>query len=157
MVADVAGQSDGHRNCRAGQGSSRSNLGLWWRLPRHQPHKLDVQIHDPKARADVEDNFRETVGQALGGAAVLICAVAAYLQVTLQQQASYDLLISNQVSKSFEQLGSQEAATRLGGIYGLKASATPSHVADEHPASPVIKDRRPQVLVCPRREALRLT
>ena len=45
---------------------------LWWRLPRHQLHKLDVQIQDPKARADVEDNFRKTVGQALGGAAVLI-------------------------------------------------------------------------------------
>lgn len=27
---------------------------LWWRLPRRQLHKLDVQIHDPKARADTE-------------------------------------------------------------------------------------------------------
>jgi hypothetical protein len=29
---------------------------LWWRLPRRQLHKLDVQIHEPKARADTEDN-----------------------------------------------------------------------------------------------------
>ena len=48
---------------------------------------LDIQIHDPKARADTEDNFRKTVGQALGGAAVLIGAGAAYLQFTQQQQA----------------------------------------------------------------------
>jgi hypothetical protein len=32
--------------------------------------------NDPMARADTEDNFRKTVGQALGGAAVLIGAAA---------------------------------------------------------------------------------
>ena len=59
--------------------------GIWWRLPKRQVRNLDIQIHDPKARADVEDNFRKTVGQALGGAAVLIGAAAAYLQFTQQQ------------------------------------------------------------------------
>ena len=43
---------------------------LWWQLPKRQVRGLDIQIHDPKARADTEDNFRKTVGQALGGAAV---------------------------------------------------------------------------------------
>jgi uncharacterized protein YjbI with pentapeptide repeats len=93
---------------------------LWWRLPAHQVARLSLKIRDPKARADVEDNFRKTVGQALGGAAVLIGAAAAYLQFTQQQQASHDLMINNQVAKSFEQLGSTETATRLGGIYGLE-------------------------------------
>src|SRR5262249_56056326 len=101
---------------------------LWWRLPRRQLHKLDVQIHDPKARADTEDNFRKTVGQALGGAAVLIGAGAAYLQFTQQQQASsdqlqaaHDLLVSNQVSKGFEQLANKDSIVmRLGGIYALE-------------------------------------
>jgi hypothetical protein len=37
-------------------------------LPKRQVRGLDIQIHDPKARADTEDNFRKTVGQALGGA-----------------------------------------------------------------------------------------
>jgi uncharacterized protein YjbI with pentapeptide repeats len=91
---------------------------LWWRLPQRQVRGLDIP--DVKDRADTEDNFRKTAGQALGGAAVLIGAVAAYLQFTQQQQASHDLLISNQVLKSFEQLGSKETATRLGGIYGLE-------------------------------------
>ena len=75
---------------------------LWWRLPKRQMRS--VTAADPKARADIEDNFRKTIGQALGGAAVLIGAVAAYLQFTHQQQATRDLLISNQVSKGFEQL-----------------------------------------------------
>ena len=42
-----------------------------------------------------------TAGQALGGAAVLIGAIAACLQFT-QQQALHELLIMNQVSKGFE-------------------------------------------------------
>jgi uncharacterized protein YjbI with pentapeptide repeats len=105
---------------------------LWWQLPRRQVRRLDIQIHDPKARADTEDNFRKTVGTALGGAAVLIGAVVAYWQFTQQQrasdeqslrqqQAAHDLLISNQVSKGFEQLANDKSLTmRLGGIYGLE-------------------------------------
>jgi hypothetical protein len=83
---------------------------VWWRLPQRQVGRLALKIRDPKARADVEDNFRKTVGQPLGGAAVLIGAGFAYLQFSAQQQASRDLLISNQVSKSFEQLGSKGRA-----------------------------------------------
>ena len=36
---------------------------LWWRLPKWQVNRLALKIRDPKARADVEDNFRKTVGQ----------------------------------------------------------------------------------------------
>jgi hypothetical protein len=105
---------------------------VWWRLPKRQVRRLDIQIPDPKARADTEDNFRKTAGQALGGAAVLIGAVVAYLQFTQQQrasdqqslrqqQAAHDLLISNQVSKGFEQLANDKSLTmRLGGIHGLE-------------------------------------
>ena len=63
---------------------------LWWRLPKRQVRGLDIQIHEPKARADTYDNFRKTVGQALGGAAVLIGAAAAYLQFSQRQQAAHD-------------------------------------------------------------------
>ena len=105
---------------------------LWWRLPKRQVDRLRLTIRDPKARADVEDNFRKTIGQLLlGGAAVLIGAVFAYLQFTQQQktaqqqlseqqQASRELLVSNQVSKGFEQLGSDKPVVRLGGIYALE-------------------------------------
>ena len=33
---------------------------LWWRLPKWQVDRLRLTIRDPKARADVEDNFRKT-------------------------------------------------------------------------------------------------
>jgi uncharacterized protein YjbI with pentapeptide repeats len=103
----------------------------WWRFPKRQVDRLRLTIRDPKARADIEDNLRKTIGQLIGGAAVLIGAGLAYLQFTQQQQASQqqflqqqqvsrDLLISNQVSKGFEQLGSKEIVVRLGGIYALE-------------------------------------
>ena len=84
-------------------------------------------IRDPKARADLEDNFRKTMTQLLAGLATLFAgivalsaAVIAYLQLSQQQKASHELLISNQVSKGFEQLGSGKPAIRLGGIYALE-------------------------------------
>jgi hypothetical protein len=93
---------------------------LWWRFPKRQVDRLRLTIRDPKARADVEDSFRKTIGQLLGGAAVLIGAGLAYLQFPQQQQASHDLL-SNQVSRGFEQLGNEKSmVVRLGGIYALE-------------------------------------
>jgi uncharacterized protein YjbI with pentapeptide repeats len=115
---------------------------FWWWWPKRQVDRLKLTIRDPKARADVEDNLRKTIGQLLGGAAVLFGAWLAYLQFSQQQQASqqqfsqqqrvaqrqfleqqqasHDLLISNQVSKGFEQLGNEKIVVRLGGIYALE-------------------------------------
>ena len=105
---------------------------------------MRLTIRDPKARADVEDNFRKTIGQLLLAAAALVGAGLAYLQFTEQQRntlkqfetqqdtsgkqfeeqqkASRDLLISNQVAKGFELLGNKdkEPMQRLGGIYALE-------------------------------------
>jgi hypothetical protein len=36
---------------------------LWWRLPKRQVDRLRLTIRDPKARADIEDNYRKTIGQ----------------------------------------------------------------------------------------------
>jgi uncharacterized protein YjbI with pentapeptide repeats len=92
---------------------------LWWWLPKREAARL--ALNDPKDRLDVEDDYRKTVGQALGGIAVLLGAGVAYLQFSQQQQSAHDLLISNQVSKGFEQLGNKDAVVvRLGGIYALE-------------------------------------
>ena len=40
---------------------------LWWRLPKRQVDRLRFTIRDPKARADVEDNFRKTIANCLAG------------------------------------------------------------------------------------------
>jgi uncharacterized protein YjbI with pentapeptide repeats len=104
-------------------------LAFWWWWPKWQVNRLALEIRDPKVRADVEDNFRRTVGQLLGGAAVLFGAWLAFLQfsqhqqtaqIKPQQQAAHDLLISSQASKGFEQLASDKIAMRLGGIFALE-------------------------------------
>jgi hypothetical protein len=95
-------------------------LVLWWWLPKREINRLRPMIFDPAARANAEDNIRKTIGQLFGGIAVLIGVWFAYQQFTQQQQASRDLLISNQVAKGFEQLGSDKPAVRLGGIYALE-------------------------------------
>jgi hypothetical protein len=41
-------------------------------------------------------------------------------QFLVQQRSAHDLLISNQVSKGFEQLASNEPIMRLGGVYALE-------------------------------------
>jgi hypothetical protein len=110
---------------------------FWWWLPKWQVNLLRLEIPDAKARADVEDNFRKTIGQLLGGAVVLIGTGFAYYQSQLAQQATHDQLtatydqieaskaqiISQQVSKGFELLGQQgsdKLVVRLGGIYALE-------------------------------------
>jgi Pentapeptide repeats (8 copies) len=107
---------------------------LWWKLPERKVAKLRHSIRDPKDRVDVEDTLRKTIGQAIGAIAVLIGAGFAVWQfleqrdtaqkqiaVSQQQvQASHDLLVSNQIAKGFEQLGSDKIEVRLGGIYALE-------------------------------------
>jgi uncharacterized protein YjbI with pentapeptide repeats len=101
---------------------------FWWRLPKQQVERLRFAIRDPKARTDVEDNFRKTIGQVLGGIAVLAGAGFAYLQFQQQQTSAHDLLISNQVAKGFELLGNKDGQIeqRLGGIYALEGVMTTS-------------------------------
>ena len=63
---------------------------LWWWLPKWQVNLLRLDIPDAKARADVEDNFRKTIGQLLGGAAVLVGTGFAYHESQLAQQATHE-------------------------------------------------------------------
>jgi uncharacterized protein YjbI with pentapeptide repeats len=93
---------------------------LWWLLPKWEVKRRHLQIRDPKARADVEDNFRKAIGQLIGGAVVLAGAGFAYYQTLLTSQASRDQFISQQVSQGFEQLGSDKIVVRLGGVYALE-------------------------------------
>jgi uncharacterized protein YjbI with pentapeptide repeats len=88
---------------------------LWWRLPKWQVNRLALKIRDQKARADVEDNFRKTIGQLLGGAAVLIGAWLTFLQfsqqqdtVRLQQKAAQEQFSQQQEMARLQQKAAQE-------------------------------------------------
>ena len=126
-------------------------LALWWWWPKWQVNRLSPEISDPKARADVENSFRKAVGHLLGGAGVLFLVWLAFSQFSRQQQtalseikqqlqaeqqqqqrATRDLLISNQVSKGFEQLASDKVAIRLAGIYALEGVMNTSDRPDQY-------------------------
>ena len=106
---------------------------LWWRFPRLQANNLRYKVRDTKARADIEDSYRKTVTQLFGGIAVLGGTFVALNQLLGQQEqtrlqlkSSEDLLISNQISKAFELLGSDKIMPRIGGIYSLEYVAKDS-------------------------------
>ena len=110
---------------------------FWWHFPRRYVDGLRRSVRDPKERADVEDNLRKSVGQLIGGGAVIVGACLAYYQTQTTLSASneqslrslaaaHDLLVSSQVSKGFEQLGSDRILIRLGGIYALEGAMDPS-------------------------------
>jgi len=110
-------------------------LAAWWFVPKYQISRLESSIEDPKDRADVEDNFRKTIGQLIGGAAVLLGAGLAYHQtqqtlqaqdvqsnrtLSAQEQQSKRTIASQQVSSGFLLLSEGSSVKRLGGIYMLE-------------------------------------
>ncbi len=54
------------------------------------------------------------------GAAVLLVAGVAYYEMQMTLRASHDQLVSQQVSKGVEQLGSDKIVVRLAGVYALE-------------------------------------
>jgi uncharacterized protein YjbI with pentapeptide repeats len=107
-------------------------LAAWWWIPKLQVRNLQPQVTNPKEKADVEDNFRKSIGQLVGGAAILIGAWLAYdqTQATLQSskasllaqdEESKRAVVSQQVSKGFELLSEKDNPIKvLGGIYALE-------------------------------------
>ncbi len=77
----------------------------WWFLPRWQANSLRDAIPDAKDRADVEDDFRKTVGQLIGGAAVLLTAGLAYWQT---QQTLIETARQAEASRTAAQAQTQQ-------------------------------------------------
>jgi hypothetical protein len=94
------------------------NRALLVAVPKCQVSGLSIS--DAKARGDLEDSFRKTITQLLGGLVVLAGVGFTYWQFRQQQRNNQALLFSNQISKGFQQLGSKEIPVRLGGIYALE-------------------------------------
>jgi len=99
-------------------------LPVWWQLPKWQINGL--QIADPKLRA-VEDNFRKTITQLLGGLVVLIGARIPYLQLRQQQsdnnsdqRVTCPLATRSRRALNFSATKDNQIHQRLGGIYALE-------------------------------------
>lgn len=82
----------------------------WWVVPKWQVNRLSPEIQDPKDRANLEDNYRKTVGQLLGMVIALLAAGLAYNQTlnTLQGQSEASL----RAAKAARELQDEQQAAR---------------------------------------------
>ena len=105
-------------------------LIVWW-IPRRQTRNLCLETKD---RLTLENEFRKTIVQIIGGAAIL-----AGLYFTSQQlQASRRSLeiaqeaqTTERFTRAVDQIGNQQLQVRVGGIYALgEISKDPSY--DRH-------------------------
>jgi uncharacterized protein YjbI with pentapeptide repeats len=99
-------------------------LGIWWWFPKWQIERLRPGIPDPKGRAEIEDNFRKSLGQLIAGAVVILGASLAYYgshqTLRSQNEDAEKRIISEHIVKGFEALSSKDLVVRLGGVYLLQ-------------------------------------
>jgi len=96
-------------------------LFLLWFVPRLQTRGLD----NPKDRLTLENEFRKTLAQIVGGAAFLIGIYFSWQQLAIAERGQ----ITEAFGRAIGQLGkAEQTATHLGGIYALARIArdTPS-------------------------------
>jgi uncharacterized protein YjbI with pentapeptide repeats len=100
----------------------------WWFIPLRQARKLDSKGGlTAKDIAELEDEYRKTMTQALGGIILLLSATVAFQQLyetrrssdAQLQEAAKTTDLNNkqqQLAKGFELLGKRSSAEHLGGI-----------------------------------------
>jgi uncharacterized protein YjbI with pentapeptide repeats len=105
--------------------------GIWvvWRVPQLQvQHSLDTALQANRAKQlELEDNFRKTIMQGLGGAIVLLGLYYSARTFGLSRQGH----ITDRFTKAVDQLGKVDGnnpniEVRLGGIYALERIAIDS-------------------------------
>src|ERR1700731_164606 len=91
-------------------------VAVWalWRLPQLQLAP-SLKTLSTKDALELENSFRLTIAQILGGIFLLTGAIFAWRSL----QTGPDVQITNRFSQAVEQLAKQDIEVRLGGIYAL--------------------------------------
>jgi hypothetical protein len=95
---------------------------LLWKLPQWQV----AAVSEVKERIDLESKSRQTMAQIVGGAALLIGLYFTSQTLRTTQEGQ----ITDRFTKAITQLGDNNLAVRLGGIYALERIAKDS--ASDH-------------------------
>jgi hypothetical protein len=107
-------------------------LSLWWWFPKWQIRHYSIR--DVSERGNLENSFRATIGQLIGGVGLIAGLIFTFAQFQeshnnflkqeQQAQALREIQLRDQVNKQFSdgivQLGSREIAVRIGGIINLE-------------------------------------
>lgn len=96
-------------------------LVLLWLVPQHQVGRWG-DVVPPDVRPQLENEFRKTLAQVLGGGAVILGLWFTWTEL----QATQDRQITDRYSRAIELLGDSAIVVRLGGIYALERLARDS-------------------------------
>jgi uncharacterized protein YjbI with pentapeptide repeats len=122
-------------------------LLIWWFTPIYIVDRFEHLAND-KERADVEDNYRKTIGQALGAIALLVTFGWTFYkdrdamdqsrtqlnaqrdQFTEQQKQARDQFVNQQFIAASGLLKETSVSTRVAGLYALEQIASAEPVAN---------------------------
>lgn len=103
---------------------------LFWKVPEWQAAGRKGQAGmGPKELFDIENAARGTIGQMLGGVAVITGLLFAWQQLgntTETLQASQEGQLTERFTRAVDQISSDDLTVRLGGIYALEQIARDS-------------------------------
>lgn len=103
---------------------------LFWKVPEWQAASRKGQAGmGPKELFDIENAARGTIGQMLGGVAVITGLLFAWQQLgntTETLQASQEGQLTERFTRAVDQISADDLTVRLGGIYALEQIARES-------------------------------
>jgi uncharacterized protein YjbI with pentapeptide repeats len=112
-----------------------------WKVPQWQVAKWAAKgVSSPKELAELEDKFRGTLAQILGGAGLIIGLFFTWKNLVVTQETAannmrvaYETLktsqeqqITERFTRAVDQLGNEKIEVRLGGIFALERIARDS-------------------------------
>jgi len=114
---------------------------LFWKIPRWQAAaRASDRMLSRRDLFEIENAARGTLGQILGGVAVLAGLIFAWQQLSNTGETlrvSQEGQITERFTRAVDQLGNDDPAVRLGGIYALERIARDSE-RDHRPAMEVL-------------------
>ena len=103
-------------------------LSLWC-VPPLQLNQAGIDDTDKASRASLEDQYRRTLAQILGGLALLYGLYLTHRRIVATEEnvrVAQEGQVTERFTRAIEQLGHQEMEIRLGGIYALERLAKDS-------------------------------
>ncbi len=100
-----------------------------WKVPQLQVSHLSGSLDDPTKAAELEDKFRSTLAQMLGGVVLFFGLYLTHRRVTATEKTvaiTQEGQITERFTRAIEQLGEKGLEFRLGGIYALERIANES-------------------------------
>lgn len=99
-----------------------AGLLVWWYIPQLQVDQLNISMNNTVERANLENQYRVTIIQTLGGLVVIAGLFFTYEKIITLKDGQ----VTERFTNAIEQLGKDQLELKLGGIYALERIANES-------------------------------